>query len=283
MITQKNMANNGHDYSSVMPSSYFHQSLTFFSGTLRFMNIANRLFAVFLVLTLVCLANSQAYAQSAEEEEIKKVIRAETEAWRMRDAEAWKDTWHQSPEATRTVVINNNLVDEVGWENFSPTVMQEIQEDPMADVRDYASDSFNILISGNLAWVNYHQVVTSADDGTEAHTREQRVLLKEDEDWKILSQTTYVIESFGTGPEMTRNNLSAIAYGLYEEEKLEEAIEVLELNAQFYPEVWTIYNDLGFMHAELGNKQLAIKNYERSLQLNPRNEDGSKALTALRE
>lgn len=224
-----------------------------------------------------------ANAQSAEEEEIKKVIRAETDAWRMRDAEAWKATWHQSPEATRTIVMNHNLVDAVGWENFSPIVMEEIEQDPRADINEYITDDYMIRVSDDLAWVNFHQVVKSADDGSESHTREQRVLIKEEGDWKILSQTTYVTESFDSGPIAVRNNLNAIAYGLYEEEKLEEAIEVLKLNAQLYPEVWSIYNDLGQIYAELGDKHLAIKNYERSLQLNPRNEDGSKALAELRE
>lgn len=262
----------------------FSRYSTCFSGIfIRLLPVSKVVFSAFLLLLLLSLPSSLAYAQSSEEEEIKKVIRAETDAWRMRDADAWMETWHQSPEATRTIVINNNLIDEVGWENFSPTVMEEIQEDPIADVREYVSDSFNIRTSGDLAWVNYHQVVKSADDGTESHTREQRVLVKEDDQWKILSQTTYVIESFDSGPLATRNNLTAIAYGLYEEDKLEQAIEVLELNAKLYPGVWNVYNDLGFMHAELGNKHLAIKNYERSLQLNPRNEDGSKALAELRE
>lgn len=240
-------------------------------------------YRMILIILFIGLVIPMANAQSAEEEEIKKVIRAETDAWRMRDAEAWKATWHQSPEATRTIVMNHNLVDAVGWENFSPIVMEEIEQDPRADINEYITDDYMIRVSDDLAWVNFHQVVKSADDGSESHTREQRVLIKEEGDWKILSQTTYVTESFDSGPIAVRNNLNAIAYGLYEEEKLEEAIEVLKLNAQLYPEVWSIYNDLGQIYAELGDKHLAIKNYERSLQLNPRNEDGSKALAELRE
>lgn len=284
MLTQYKMTSGLYKSLSAISFTPSLRFLACFFGTFqRLSTVRESMFYTFLILLFFSLTTSLAFAQSSEEEEIKKVIRAETDAWRMRNAEAWKDTWHQSPEATRTIVINNNLIDKVGWENFSPMVMEEIREDPRADVREYVSDSFNIRISGDMAWVNYHQVVKSADDGTESHTREQRVLIKEDEEWKILSQTTYALETFGTGPAATRNNLTAIAYGLYEEEKLEQAIEVLELNAKLYPEVWSIYNDLGFMHAELGNKQLAIKNYERSLQLNPRNEDGSKALATLRE
>lgn len=237
----------------------------------------------FLAALFLCMGGIPANGQSSEEEEIKKVIRAETDAWRMRDIEAWKATWHQSPEASRTIVINHNLIDAVGWENFSPIVMEEIEQDPRADVNEYITDEYMIRTSEDLAWVNFHQVVKSADDGSESHTREQRVLTKEDGQWKILSQTTYVTESFGSGPEMTRNSLNAIANNLYEEKKLEEAVEVLKLNAQLYPDVWSIYNDLGQIYAELGDKHLAIKNYERSLQLNPRNEDGRMALAELRE
>lgn len=278
------MANGRNSFLPAMPPILSSRSLPGFpTAVIRRIDGSTRFFVAAFAVMLLCMAGQTVYAQSSEEEAIKKVIRAETDAWRNRDAQAWQSTWLQDSAAIRTIVINNNLNDKVGWENFGPEVMKQIQEDPMADVNEYISDSFNIRTSGDMAWVNYHQLVKSANDGSESASREQRVLLKEDGEWKILSQTTYVTETFGSGPEVVRNNLNAIAYGLYEEQKLEEAIKVLKLNAQLYPEIWSIYNYLGDIYAELGNKQLAIKNYERSLQLNPRNEDGSKALTALKE
>lgn len=59
-------------------------------------------------------------------------------------------------------------------------------------------------------------------------------------------------------------------------------IEILALSARDNPESSNVYRDLGEAYARKGNKELAIKNYEKSMQLNPRNWDVKDKLTALR-
>jgi Flp pilus assembly protein TadD len=47
------------------------------------------------------------------------------------------------------------------------------------------------------------------------------------------------------------------------------------------PDYWNAYDSLGEMYARAGDKQLAIQNYRKSLQLNPTSQTGLEALKML--
>lgn len=75
--------------------------------------------------------------------------------------------------------------------------------------------------------------------------------------------------------------LIGLGYALYTENKLQDAIEMMKLAVQEYPNYWNAYDSLGEMYAHAGKKQLAIQNYKKSLELNPGSRSGSDALKAL--
>ncbi len=62
-----------------------------------------------------------------------------------------------------------------------------------------------------------------------------------------------------------------IVYGyfLISENRIEEAIEIFKLNVALYPKSWNTYDSLGEAYLINGNKDLAIKNYKISVELNP--------------
>lgn len=62
---------------------------------------------------------------------------------------------------------------------------------------------------------------------------------------------------------------------------MNEAIDVFAVNVKLNPTSWNAYDSLGEGYALAGNKKLAIANYEKSLELNPANEAGKKALAIL--
>lgn len=78
------------------------------------------------------------------------------------------------------------------------------------------------------------------------------------------------------------NNLNEIGYKYLKINKLNEAIEILKLNVKLYPDSWNPYDSLGEAYALAGNKELAIQNYQKSLELNPKNEIGIIALKKLK-
>ena len=63
--------------------------------------------------------------------------------------------------------------------------------------------------------------------------------------------------------------------------KIKEAIEIFKMNVEMYPESWNVYDSLGEGYMNDEQKELAIKNYEKSLELNPDNENGKAMLRRL--
>jgi Flp pilus assembly protein TadD len=55
------------------------------------------------------------------------------------------------------------------------------------------------------------------------------------------------------------------------------------LNVDLHPKSWNAYDSLGEMYAKNGEKDLAIANYQKSLDLNPKNDGAVKMLAELRK
>jgi Flp pilus assembly protein TadD len=75
--------------------------------------------------------------------------------------------------------------------------------------------------------------------------------------------------------------LNSLGYTLMRQKKLAEAIVVLKLNAEFYPQSWNVYDSLAEAYMSNGEKELAIANYRKSLELNPKNNNGAQTLKKL--
>jgi Flp pilus assembly protein TadD len=63
--------------------------------------------------------------------------------------------------------------------------------------------------------------------------------------------------------------------------KLPEAIAIFKINVEFYPASWNVYDSLGEAYMNNGEKELAITNYRKSLELNPANSNGAEILKKL--
>jgi CubicO group peptidase (beta-lactamase class C family) len=75
--------------------------------------------------------------------------------------------------------------------------------------------------------------------------------------------------------------MNRIGYALLQKNLLNEAIEIFKLNVEEYPTSWNVYDSLGEAYAVKGEKELAIKNYQKSIELNPHNTGGIEALKKL--
>ena len=83
----------------------------------------------------------------------------------------------------------------------------------------------------------------------------------------------------GKVEEGTLNNLG---YRLLFSGKESDAVAVFQKNVQEYPQSWNVYDSLAEAYAKVGKKDLAIENYEKSLQLNPKNDNGAEQLKKLK-
>jgi tetratricopeptide (TPR) repeat protein len=80
---------------------------------------------------------------------------------------------------------------------------------------------------------------------------------------------------------VSENRLNNLGYGLLQQKKLPEAIALLKLNVEFYPNAWNVYDSLAEAYMANGEKDLAIANYKKSLELNPQNANGREMLKKL--
>jgi len=86
--------------------------------------------------------------------------------------------------------------------------------------------------------------------------------IKQYHDLKVNQQDEYNFEEY---------ELNSLGYQLLGIKKVKEAIEIFKLNVEEYPEASNPYDSLGEAYMISGEKELAIKNYAKSLELNPKN------------
>ncbi|MGH9495630.1 MAG: tetratricopeptide repeat protein, partial [Candidatus Sulfotelmatobacter sp.] len=78
------------------------------------------------------------------------------------------------------------------------------------------------------------------------------------------------------------SELNALGYQLIRTNKIADAIRIFELNIEAYPQSSNAYDSLGEAYMNAGNKPEAIANYEKSIQLNPKNRGGKVMLQKLK-
>ncbi|PKD21523.1 tetratricopeptide repeat protein [Salegentibacter salinarum] len=98
-----------------------------------------------------------------------------------------------------------------------------------------------------------------------------------------INKTISLIESqFKKGDEseynVSENTINSFGYQLISENKLEEALKVLQLNTELYPEASNPWDSYGEILLKLGREKAAIKAYQKSLELDPNNENAIKVL-----
>ncbi len=81
--------------------------------------------------------------------------------------------------------------------------------------------------------------------------------------------------------DFSEREINRLGYMLLRDDKIEDAIEVFKLNVAEHPKAWNVYDSLGEAYMKQGNKELAVKNYQKSLELNPSNENGKDMLKKL--
>jgi CubicO group peptidase (beta-lactamase class C family) len=150
------------------------------------------------------------------------------------------------------------------------------------NAHEVASNALNILNGipvatpkKSIAWI-FGKVL--AEDGlNEALTTVSR--LKEDTLNYYLSEDEFNL----LGYDFMGGSNNPNPYRFPEEHKYPEALETFKLNTQLFPKSWNVYDSYGEILLTLGRKPEAIDMYRKSVELNPANESGIKALKQLSE
>jgi len=83
--------------------------------------------------------------------------------------------------------------------------------------------------------------------------------------------------------KVDEGTLNGLGYMLLSSGKTFDAIAVFQRNVQEYPQSGNVFDSLGEAYMKNGQKDLAIQNYEKSLQLDPKNKNAVEMLKKLKE
>ncbi|UCF18270.1 MAG: tetratricopeptide repeat protein, partial [Gemmatimonadota bacterium] len=81
--------------------------------------------------------------------------------------------------------------------------------------------------------------------------------------------------------EFGERELNRLGYYFLGAGDIPAAVAVFKLNVESYPQAFNTYDSLGEAYIEAGQKDLAIKNYRKSLELNPGNDNARAKLAEL--
>jgi len=81
--------------------------------------------------------------------------------------------------------------------------------------------------------------------------------------------------------DFSEQQLNGLGYQLLQMKRVKDAIEIFKLNVEMFPQGFNTYDSLGEAYMVNGDKQLAIQNYKKSLELNPKNTNAVEKLKKL--
>jgi dienelactone hydrolase len=181
----------------------------------------------------------------------------------------------------------------------APLLIFQGGADPAVSPRHATALAQKLDVAGNL----YELVVYAKDDHFVTRNKEER--LRKSVQWfreppapsiaqplrRILLEGRKVEDAVRRYRELKKSQpdrydfsereLNAFGYELLGQGRTPEAIEIFKLNVEMFPEGFNTYDSLGEAYALAGQKELAIKNYRKSLELNPQNTGAAEALKSL--
>lgn len=242
-----------------------------------------------LITAAILFTGSCLFAQN-DDDAIKKVLQTEADAYLSRNIEPIKANWRQDATAISTFVGPYSYSHTRTWDSISSQLEKEFKN-PRSEFSQVKYDGYNFRYYGNTALVDYDMLVTpkNADPNVFPYTGLTRLhnyqfLVKDNDQWKTTARIVTMPTLNSTYPDHAAEaSINDAGYSLIAAKKINEAIEVFKLNVKLYPKSWNTFDSLGEAYAIAGNKKLAIENYEKSIQLNPKSESGLTALKKLKE
>jgi Tfp pilus assembly protein PilF len=77
------------------------------------------------------------------------------------------------------------------------------------------------------------------------------------------------------------NEFNGLGYRLMGAKNMKAALEIFKLNVKLYPKSANVYDSLAEAFMKIGDNKNAVKNYKKSLELNPKNNNAREMLKKL--
>jgi tetratricopeptide (TPR) repeat protein len=224
-------------------------------------------------------------SDASAEQAIKAKIEAETKAYYDGNLKGLKSGWVEDERASRIVVSRANYIRIAGWTKIADWYTQSLSgREADWSTTPFSNTNYVVTIKDNMAWVEYDQTTRFTENGNEvsSKSRELRTLVHENGLWKFLSMTTIGVDSYDNSFQALQSSVNFVGYQMLQQGKIDQAIDVFQLNTRLYPQSANVYDSLGEAYLKAGKKDLAIQNYQKSLELDAQNKNAEKMLTQLK-
>lgn len=84
-------------------------------------------------------------------------------------------------------------------------------------------------------------------------------------------------------PTIREDNLNSLGYRFMQDDKLEWSRDLFKINMLLYPESANVYDSYAEACMKLGDTDLALENYKKSLSMDPKNSNAEKMIAELQE
>jgi CubicO group peptidase (beta-lactamase class C family) len=166
-----------------------------------------------------------------------------------------------------------------GINGFSTNIYRFVDDKHLVVILDNTSQGRYqpkmIMAIANILYGKSHEIAQISIGETLVTTIREKGLeagIKQYRDLKASANKDY---------DFDEDELNTAGYQLLRGSKTKEAIEVFKLNVEMFPQSSNPYDSLGEAYAVAGDKELAIKNYKRSVELNPKNQNAIDAIKRL--
>jgi CubicO group peptidase (beta-lactamase class C family) len=165
-----------------------------------------------------------------------------------------------------------------GINGFTTTIVRYPKEKNLIVMLDNTGTGYLDRLSESIAKILYNQPYdppkisivdvldkTITEKGIEAGIAQYR-------DLKAKQSATY---------DFAEPELNQLGYRLLRNRKAKEAIEIFKLNVEAYAQGFNTYDSLAEAYLAVNERELAIQNYKKSLELNPNNANATEVLKRL--
>ena len=168
-----------------------------------------------------------------------------------------------------------------GINGFTTTIVRFPKEKNLIVMLDNTNTEYLDRLSDVIAKIIYNQpyeppkmsIVSVLEDTINEHGIEAGLA-----QYRVLKAKQAALYDF------SESELNQLGYRLLRNAgKPKEAIEIFKLNVETYPKSFNTYDSLGEAYATINERELAIQNYKKSLELNPNNNNAAEVIKRLEQ
>ena len=179
---------------------------------------------------------------------------------------------------------NNNDIQVIahdgGINGFTTTIVRFPKERNLIVILDNSSSEYLDRISESIAKILYNQPYDPPKMSIVAPLEK---LINEEGIQKAVAVYRDLKAKQSATHDFSEPELNRLGYQLMRTGKLKDAIEIFKLNVEAYPNAFNTYDSLAEAYLADNQRELAMKNYKKSVELNPSNTNATQVIKRLEQ